>query len=134
MNKYKLAAIPIDPSWSTPGKSSNPLLPSPPMGPWKGLFYWIIFVHFHSTKFFFPCPFRSGFLKMPCRCETWLLISTKSEKFWDYCWSRSMDPKEAQISLYGVWGPFGSRIRAFERFEGCKRLIFWSKLGFAFWP
>ena len=33
-------------------------------------------------------------------------------------WSRSSDPKEAQISLYGVWGPLGSRIRAFERFEG----------------
>ena len=33
-------------------------------------------------------------------------------------WSRSSDPKEAQISLYGGWGPFGSRIRAFERFEG----------------
>ena len=33
-------------------------------------------------------------------------------------WSRSRDPKEAQISLYGGWGPFGSRIRAFERFEG----------------
>ena len=32
--------------------------------------------------------------------------------------SRSRDPKEAQISLYGGWGPLGSRIRAFERFEG----------------
>ena len=33
-------------------------------------------------------------------------------------WSRSRDPKEAQISLDGGLGPFGSRIGAFERFEG----------------
>ena len=37
-------------------------------------------------------------------------------------------------TVYGGLGPFGSRIRAFERFEGRKRLIFRSKLGFAFWP
>ena len=45
-------------------------------------------------------------------------MSTKSEKFGDYCWSGSRDPKEAQISLNGGWGPFGSRTKAFERFEG----------------
>ena len=51
---------------------------------------------------------------MTCPHVACKMITTKF--FFD--WSRSRDPKEAQISLYGGLGPFGSRIRAFERFEG----------------
>ena len=74
--------------------------------------------------------------------KPWLCVSLgcRADRRQDYYWSAPIifllvrDPNEAQLSIYGGLGPLGSRIRAFERFEECKGMIFWSKLGFAFWP